>query len=642
MEHFVWGVLLLPLVGFVVNTLATRLSNRLVSWIGPGCVGLAFVCAVLCFAWLQGQHEAARQFDAFGWHWTFVAGAHQFHLDFGLWLDPLSSTMSLVITGVGFLILVYSIGYMHGDEGYRRFFSQMDLFVFVMLLLVLADNYFWLLVGWAGVGLTSYLLIGFNLERPSAVAAARKALVMNVIGDWGMMVAIFMMFILFGAVDFNTVFSHAHTLTYDGDVITAMGLLLLVGAVAKSAQIPLYTWLPDAMEGPTPVSALIHAATMVTAGVYLVFRSYPIYQQSPIAIHFVAFIGGVGTLFAASMGLANTDIKRILAYSTMSQIAYMFVGVGVAVYSAGLFHLVEHAFFKALLFMGAGAVMHAMRDELNINRMGGLKNKMPFTYWTFLIGVLAIVGMPPFAGFFSKDGVISSVYGRASHGDGILWIVWALTLIAALVTAVYMFRLFYLVFHGEPRDRDLYDHAHDPGLSMKVPMAILSVLSFIGGWLAVPGGYDQMEAWLSPVVHRFPVNGPAIVAQPFSAVSLILALAALAGGFLIAWAIYLRGRPSRTEVGAMAPALYQLLYHKYYMDEIYDAAFVRPTKFAGRMLYRFFEQVVVDASVDGVGRLIRWTSSWARWVQTGYARNYALSILFGAMLVVAYYVIGGR
>lgn len=642
MQHFVWGILLLPLAGFVVNSLGTRLSNRWVSIIGPGSVGLAFACSLVCFGWLQGQHASVRQFNQFGWHWVLVLGAKEFHLDFRLLLDPLSSTMTLVITGVGFLILVYAVGYMKDDEGYRRFFAQMDLFVFTMLLLVLADNYLWLLVGWAGVGLMSYLLIGFYLERPSAVAAARKAFVMNVIGDWGIMVAIFMMFILFGAVDFQTVFSKAHTLPYNGQVITVMGLLLLVGGVAKSAQIPLYTWLPDAMEGPTPVSALIHAATMVTAGVYLVARSYPIYQQSPIALHTVAFIGAIGAAFAATMGLANTDIKRILAYSTMSQIAYMFIGVGVAVYSAGMFHLVEHAFFKALLFMGAGSVMHAMKDELNIHRMGGLKDKMKWTYWSFLIGVLAIVGTPLFSGFFSKEDVIGAAYDRALHGDGILWIVWALAVLSAGLTAVYMFRLFFVVFHGQPQDRDVYEHAHDPSMPMLVPMGILSVLSIIGGYLSFPGLYNEMDAWLSPVFHRFPTRGPALEPQAFMWPSMVVTLLVTAVGVLVAWQIYYRCDPAPERVAAFAPRVYQLLYHKYYVDELYDMAFVRPIKLTATLLNRYFESDVIDATVDGIGRLTRWGSARIRNVQTGYARNYALSILFGAVLVVGYYVIGGR
>jgi len=641
MEHFAWAVLVLPLLGFVVLSLWQRPSTRVVSVIGAGSVLVAFVCALVVFAWLQGQADtpAARHVDDVGWTWA-VAGT--FSLNFGLWIDTLSSTMSLIITGVGFLILLYSVGYMRGDDGYRRFFAQMDLFIFAMLLLVLADNYVWLLIGWAGVGLTSYLLIGYYYLRPSAVAAARKAFVMNVIGDWGMMVAIFVMFGALGAVNFSTVFSYVTSLPYDGTVPTVIALFLLIGAVAKSAQIPLYTWLPDAMEGPTPVSALIHAATMVTAGVYLIARSYPIYQQSPSALHVAAFIGAVGALYAGTMGLANNDIKRVLAYSTMSQIAYMFAAVGVAVYSAGIFHLLEHAFFKALLFMGAGAVMHALDDVLDIQLMGGLRRKMPFTYWTFLVGAVAIIGVPGFSGFFSKEDVIGAVYGRASAGDGWMWLVWALLVVAAGVTAAYIFRLFFLVFHGEPRDQALYDHAHDPSLVMRIPMAILAVLSIIGGYLSIPGVYNLMEAWLSPTFHEFAVRGPAIGPQPFSAVSMIVTLLFTLAGFLVAWQIYLRRSPEPGWVGRTFAPIYQLLYHRYYVDELYDLVIVRPVLLSGRWGLSFAERYLIDGTVNTTALFVGWSSTWLRRIQTGYVRNYALSILFGAILVVAYYVIGGR
>jgi NADH-quinone oxidoreductase subunit L len=645
MQHFVWGILLLPLAGFVVNTLVTRLSGRQVALIGPGSVFLAFICSVITFAWLLGQSASNRYWDEFGWHWT-LAGT--FHLDFGLQLDTLSSTMTLIVTGVGFLILLYATGYMGDDPGgYRRFFSQMDLFVFTMLLVVLADNYLWLLVGWAGVGLTSYLLIGYFQNRPSAVAAARKAFVMNVIGDWGIMIAIFMMFVSFGGIDYRTVFANAHTLPYNGSVITGMALLLLVGAVAKSAQIPLYTWLPDAMEGPTPVSALIHAATMVTAGVYLIARSYPIYQQSPTALHTVAFIGAVGTVWAAGMGLANNNFKRVLAYSTMSQIAYMFVGVGVAVYSAGMFHLLEHAFFKALLFMGAGAVMHALHEhhELDIQRLGGLKNKLPFTYWTFLMGVLAILGVPPWAGFFSKEDVIGAAFARAQAGDGILWIVWALAVITAILTAIYMLRLFFLVFHGEPRDRQLYDAVESEqhlGLTMKVPMAILAVLSFVGGWLSIPGVYNKMEDWLSSTFNRLPVAGPSLSPVPFYWESLVVTLAVTFGGVFVAWRIYYLRSPAPERVGALAPGLYRFLANKYYVDELYDVVVVRPIKVVFRFLDRWFETEALDGFIDYSARLVRYGAARLKVLQTGYVRNYALGILFGAVLLVGYYVLGGR
>ncbi|MGH2448147.1 MAG: NADH-quinone oxidoreductase subunit L, partial [Chloroflexota bacterium] len=456
----------------------------------------------------------------------------------------------------------------------------------------------------------------------------------------GMMVAIFMMFTLFGGITFKTVFTGVLTTHYNSTVVTVLALLLLVGAVAKSAQIPLYTWLPDAMEGPTPVSALIHAATMVTAGVYLIARSYPIYQQSPTALYVVAFIGGVGTLYAGTMGLANNDIKRVLAYSTMSQVAYMFVGVGVAVYSAGIFHLVEHAFFKALLFMGAGAVMHALDDVLDIRLMGGLRKKMPFTYWTFLIGVLAIIGTPFFSGFFSKEDVIGAAFARASNGQPLLWIVWALAVISAGVTAAYMFRLFFLVFHGSPRDDDLYEHAHDPGLAMKVPMVILSVLAVIGGYLSFPGIYNEMEAWLSPTFHLFQVNGPAIAAQPFSLLSMIATLLLTLAGFLVAWAIYFRGQPAARRITSLAPAVYELFLHKYYVDELYDTIIVRPIKLAGRLIDTFVERILLDGTVNLVALVTRVGSARLRQVQSGYVRNYALYILGGAVIVVAYYVIG--
>ena len=639
MQYFVWGVLLLPLVGFIVNSLIGTLRPSAIRWIAPGAVGLAFLCAIVCFFWLQGQTVSARQANITGWHWVL---AGNFRLDFGLLLDPLSSTMTLVITGVGFLITVYSIGYMHGDASYRRFFAQMDLFIFTMLLLVLANNYLWLLVGWAGVGLTSYLLIGFFLERPTAVAAARKAFVMNIIGDWGLMIGLFMMFTLFGGVDFNNVFGHAHALPYNGQIVNVLGFVLIVAAVAKSAQLPLYTWLPDAMEGPTPVSALIHAATMVTAGVYLVARSYPIFQQAPIALHAVAFIGAIGTVYAAGMGLTNNDIKRVLAFSTMSQIAYMFVGVGVAVYSAGMFHLVEHAFFKAMLFMCAGAVMHALHDELNIQKMGGLRRKLPFTHAAFVVGVLAIIGFPGFSGFFSKEDVIGSAFARASHGDSSLWIVWVLMVAAAGLTSAYMFRLLFLVFYGEPRDPALAEHAHDPSLSMRVPMAVLLVLSIVGGYLSIPGGYNLMESWLNPVLHHYPANGPVIEAQPFSAVSMIVTLAVTLVGFLVAYQVYMRRQPSAERTARFAPAIYQLLYHRYYVDEIYDVAIVRPIKLAGHLGNAFFERYIVDGLVNGTGITTRFTGNRLRRLQSGYARNYALSILLGAVVMMGYYVVGGR
>jgi NADH-quinone oxidoreductase subunit L len=373
-----------------------------------------------------------------------------------------------------------------------------------------------------------------------------------------------------------------------------------------------------------------------------VARSYPIYQHSPFALHTVAFIGAIGTIYAASMGLANNDIKRVLAYSTMSQIAYMFVGVGVAYYASGILHLLEHAFFKALLFMGAGAVMHALHDELDIQKMGGLRRKLPYTYWTFLVGVLAIIGTPFFSGFSSKEDVLGGAFARASHGDGWLWIVWVFGVIAAGLTAAYMFRLLFLVFHGQPRDTALQEHAHDPDITMRAPMGILAFLSFAGFFIAIPGAPNYMEQWLSPVFHRFNAGGPVIGSVPFSPISLIVTLAVTFVGFLIALQIYFRHNPTPERVGAAAPFVYNLLYHKYYVDELYDLMFVRPVKWLGAMVYRFVDQDFIDGIVNGSASLTGLGSRLLRQIQTGYARNYALYILFGAMLVVGYYVVGGR
>ena len=444
-----WVVLLMPLVGFVLLAFGSFLPRRAVSVIGPGSVAIAFAGALAMFAYVSGLVGTAKVHDTVGYTWI-VSGT--FRVDFGLFVDPLSCVMTLIVTGVGFLILVYSVGYMAEDSDYRRFFCYMNLFIFTMLLLVLSDNYLFLLIGWAGVGLTSFLLIGFWYERPSAVTAARQALVVNVIGDWGMMVAAFILFRYFHTLQYNSVFTRAHSvLPFDGSTVRLITLFLLVAAVAKSAQLPLHVWLPNAMEGPTPVSALIHAATMVTAGVYLIARSYPLFHSAPFTQNVVIIVGTASAFVAATIALANNDIKRVLAYSTMSQIAYMFVAVGSASYVAGIFHLTTHAYFKACLFMGAGAVMHALHDNVDIRKMGGLRTKMPFTFWTFFIAALAIAGVPLLSAFFSKDEIIGAIYAHAS-GAGWLWIVWIFLVITSGLTALYMFRLLFIVFFGESRD----------------------------------------------------------------------------------------------------------------------------------------------------------------------------------------------
>ena len=628
----VWFILLFPLAGFLVLTLGSKLPRQAVSIIGPGVVGGAFVAAIWMFFWDYTNRGITRDLIAYTW---IVSGA--FKVDLGAYVDPLATVMALVVTGVGFLIMVYSVGYMADEVDYRRFFCYMNLFVFAMLLLVLSDNYLFLLVGWAGVGLTSFLLIGFWYERPAAVAAAKQALVVNVIGDWGMMVAAFILFRNFSTLQYSGIFPRAsHVLAMDGPTVRIITLLLLVGAVAKSAQLPLHVWLPNAMEGPTPVSALIHAATMVTAGVYLIARSYPLFHLSPFTCAVVVIIGACGAFFAATCGLTNNDIKRVLAFSTMSQIAYMFVGVGAAAYATGIFHLTTHAYFKALLFMGAGAVMHALHDNVDLRRMGGLKDKMPFTYWTFLIGCLSISGIPLFAGFFSKDDIIGVIYTQAQH-IAWLWIVWLLLVLTAGLTALYMFRLFFLIFSGESRDPELADHAHDPGLAMKIPMAILSVLAVIGGYLAIPDAKDEIGDWLTHTFTRYSPAAPALPSVQW--VSVLVTLVVVVMGIFIAYRVYYVGSPSAASVSARVPALYRLFLNRWYIDEIYDRVIVRPFLLIGLFLNTLIERFVINGIVDGSALAVRGTASDLRRVQSGYVRNYALSILFGAVLVVFYYVI---
>src|SRR5579884_4062246 len=489
---------------------------------------------------------------------------------------------------------------------------------------------------WARGGPASYLLIGFWYERPAAVAAARQALVVNVIGDWGMMVALFILFLHFHTLQYVPIFKHVPAvLGYDGSTVRIVTLLLLVGAVAKSAQLPLHVWLPNAMEGPTPVSALIHAATMVTAGVYLIARSYPLFHSAPFTQSVVIIIGTCGAFFAATCALANNDIKRVLAYSTMSQIAYMFVGVGAASYASGIFHLTTHAYFKACLFMGAGAVMHALHDNVDIRRMGGLKATMPVTFWCFLIATMAISGVPLFSGFFSKDEIIGNIYFLASH-TGWYWAIWILLSVTAGLTALYMFRLLFMVFLGQERDPELALHAHDPPLVMRLPMMILAVLAVIGGYLAFPGAPNWIGNWLRHSFERFSPVAPAEPATQWASVIIVILTVAL--GIFAAYRIYYQRRPAPEQVGATAPAIYRLFLNRWYVDGLYDRAVVRPIIVLGLFLSTVVERFVINGLVEGSAAALRDSSRDMRRVQSGYVRNYALSILLGAVLVVGYYV----
>ena len=547
--------------------------------------------------------------------------AATFKLNLSILVDPLSVFMFLIVTGVGFVIHVYSIGYMHDDQEYSRFFSYLNLFVFSMLVLVAAADFFFLIVGWALVGLASYLLIGFYKEKTSAVLAARKAFVMNVIGDVGMVIAAFVIFESFGTLNFIEVFAAAPgTFRLNDDQILLITLLLLVGAFAKSAQLPLHTWLPDAMEGPTPVSALIHAATMVTAGVYLVARCHVLYELAPFTMYLIATVGVLTAAFAGTMGMVQYDIKRVIAYSTMSQLGYMFLAMGIGVYSLGMFHLMTHAFFKALLFLAAGSVIHAMDGEQDIRKMGGLRKVMPLTHGTFLIGALALAGFPLTSGYFSKEAIILSSY----HEDMGNFIFWAIALITAGMTAFYIFRVYFSTFIGETRSPDA--HPHESPTTMVLPLIILAVFALGGGLLS-----PLVDGFLAPVFGR--------EAHHFHDGFLeTIALIAGIGGIATAALVYQVSK-DRIELikEAFAP-LYDLVFHKYYIDEIYDLLIVNPTKAIGAFMEEKAEKQGIDFAVDEVGFQVKEVSRRISFWQSGRIRSYALNMVAGMVIILLFVV----
>src|ERR1041385_1152172 len=592
--------------------------------VGPGVVWLSFLAVV----YLYFNRPDNPDFT----YWTWIKSG-SFDVPFGLLIDNLSIFMCLVITGVGGLIVTYSVGYMEHEDGpsYARFFCYMDVFIFSMLLLVLADNFVFLIVGWAMVGLSSYLLIGFWYQRHSAVVAARKAFVMNVIADVGMILGTFVLFVTFHGVTYSSVFNalgYAPTCPAasgcgkigDSGSLEVAAFLLLVGAIAKSAQLPLHTWLPDAMEGPTPVSALIHAATMVTAGVYLVGRMAPIYDVAQYAQAAVAIIGAVTALFAATIAIVQVDIKRVLAYSTMSQIGYMFLAVGIGAYAAGFFHLLAHAFFKALLFMAAGNVIHAMHDEQDMRKYGGLWKDMRPTSITCLVGALSLVGVIPFVGFFSKEQILGLAFSKPD--DNMVHILWAVGFATALITGFYTGRMWWLSFWGKPSAGRPVEHPHAPRLVMMGPVAILAILSTIGGFgqtRALGFGPAAVDDFLKSVVG--PVRwegGGAEIAVTF--VTMLLA----AGLFV--WALYSRPWSS------YAPWAQRWLEHKYYFDELYDRVFVRPTDWVAGFALRDIETPVIDAAVIDTGLVARAGSAGLSLTQSGYFRNYVLVFVGGALV----------
>jgi NADH-quinone oxidoreductase subunit L len=688
MLDYLWLIPLLPLAGFLINGVTglanlaitgRRLSQPFVYCTACGTVLASFLLSLGCFLQLLRLEPAQRQVEQVLFTWipgpavrTALVGLTEFRIDWGFYLDPLSAVMILVVTGVGFLIHVYSIGYMRADQGFYRFFAYLNLFMFMMLILVLANNYLLMFVGWEGVGLCSYLLIGFYIERKSAGDAAKKAFIVNRIGDLGFMLGMMLMFAYFGSLGFQGVFeSVAQVIPFpemSWGVLHWIALLLLIGAIGKSAQVPLHVWLPDAMEGPTPVSALIHAATMVTAGVYMVARSSAIYSRAPEVLFIVAVIGIFTALFAASIALFQTDIKRVLAYSTVSQLGYMFTALGVGAVSAGIFHLATHAFFKALLFLGAGSVIHALHHEQDMTRMGGLRRYLPVTWLTMLMGTLAIAGVPGLAGFFSKDEILWRAF---SNPEGHI-LIWAVGVLVAGMTAFYMFRLLFLTFHGEGRlDGNALSRVRESPRVMTLPLVVLAVGAVFSGYVGLPAwlGGNTFEHFLEPsLATAFHATREAAVHYTH-AVEILLALVSVVAaglGFFLAHYLYLRRPDKPVELQERFSGAHAVLFRKYYLDEAYDALVVNRAKNLGSGLSKFDEKVV-DGLVNGSAlatRLAAWISGQAdihivdrmvnltgeitetfsrlfRRIQTGIVQRYAFFFVVGIIVLIsAFFFLG--
>lgn len=641
MFDYVWLIPIFPLAGFLINILSgRRIGKTLVGWIACATVGLSFVASLKIFIDLLGLPTGERLVQKIIFPWI---SSGSFAVDIGFQIDPLSAVMILVVSGVGFLIHIYSTGYMAKDPNYSRYFAYLNLFTFSMLTLVLANNFLLMYVGWEGVGLCSYLLIGFWFEKKSASDAGKKAFIVNRIGDFGFSLGMFLIFWTFGSLNFSQVFSSAPNMLVPGGALaTAITLLLFVGATGKSAQIPLYIWLPDAMEGPTPVSALIHAATMVTAGVYMVARCSALYLLAPVSLSVVAIIGAVTAIYAASIALVQTDIKRVLAYSTISQLGYMFLACGVGAFAAGIFHLMTHAFFKALLFLGAGSVIHSLSGEQNLTKMGGLRKHIPITFWTFLIATLAISGIPGLSGFFSKDEILwESLAGPYRLGHIIFWIIGVIT---AGMTAFYMFRLVNLAFFGNPRyDSEVGKHIHESPKSMTVPLIVLAILSVIGGYVGIPhslGGSNAFGQFLSEVfvskesaetVSQYPLT----LEHLLMGASIMIVLI----GIFLAFSFYIKNPQLPKRLTEKYRAIYKILSNKYYVDEIYSAVFVRPLLKLSTFLWQVFDVRIIDGTANGSAFLIKWFSNITRKLQTGYFRNYALSLFLGVIVILGYLIL---
>jgi NADH-quinone oxidoreductase subunit L len=655
MLNHLWIILALPLAGAAINgLLGKNWPKSAVNSVAIGSVSLAFFAVVETvreFFQLRPDHPVVHSY--FPW-----ISAGIFKVNFALQVDQLTIVMLLTVTFVGTLIHIYSTGYMAHEGGYYRFFSYLNLFMFFMLTLVLAANVLVMFVGWEGVGLCSYLLVGFWFLKASAINAGKKAFITTRIGDFGFTIGILLLFWTFHSVDFGAIFSQASQMPSDtmtqAGVLTTICILLFIGAVGKSAQLPLYVWLPDAMEGPTPVSALIHAATMVTAGVYMVARMHPLFSRAPIAMLIVAIVGAATAFYSATIGLVQTDIKKVLAYSTVSQLGYMFLACGVGAYTAGIFHLMTHAFFKGLLFLCAGSVIHAMGGEQDMRKMGGLRKAIPVTFWTMFIATFAISGVPGFAGFFSKDEILEA----AQHSNAPLWL---LGLVAAGLTSFYMFRLIFLTFFGEQQFDEHKVHVHESPRNMTIPLIVLAFLSIFGGWFAAPklvGGTNYFDKFLHPVFAAYAptiardsehkptirVLNPELVPPGIERSPAEELLHAVTGppvivgliGILIAWWFYIRRPDLPKKLASTVYGLYTLALHKYYVDEIYAAVIVRPLLWIStNVLWHTVDEGLIDGTVNGSARLARETGGKLRELQSGNARSYASWVVVGAVGVTA-------
>ncbi|RZJ77870.1 MAG: NADH-quinone oxidoreductase subunit L [Flavobacterium sp.] len=625
-NSLLWLIPLLPLLGFVINGLGRNtLSKSLVGIIGSGVILASFVLSIAMFFELGSGAQKQFTIDLFDW-----ISAGNLHIPLSFLYDPLSAIMLLIITGVGFLIHIYSVGYMHDDAGFAKFFAYLNLFIFFMLILVLGSNYIVMFIGWEGVGLCSYLLIGFWYTNSNYASAAKKAFVMNRIGDLGFLLGVFLIFTTFGSVEFAKIFPQAAAMMPGAGVITLITILLFIGACGKSAQLPLFTWLPDAMAGPTPVSALIHAATMVTAGIYMIARSSVLFDLAPDTQTVIAIVGTATALIAAIIALTQTDIKKVLAYSTVSQLGYMFLGLGVGAYTGSFFHVLTHAFFKALLFLGAGSVIHAMHHEQDMRHMGGLKAKLKTTFATMMIGTIAIAGLPPFSGFFSKDEILAHAYQENK-------VLWAIGLLTAFLTAFYMFRMMFLTFFGKYRGtHHAEEKVHESPSTMTLPLIVLAVLAAIGGLINIPavfGGNEWLAHWLEGAgIKHHALTLDHATEYALMGVSVLAAVVAL----IFAYTRYVKNAHVPVADEAHRSALAKLSYHKFYLDEIYDAIIRKPLDAFSKFFYRIIDKKLIDGLVNGLGWTATEGSKGLRLLQSGNVGFYIFMMVFGIVALLLY------